>query len=232
MIICVWVLNARMQRATEAVFEKIDGTLVVVRDKVTRTQDRVESAKITSDDIKQTLTEWTTRKAGERLADRLKVAEKTDRLASAIAQADHWLEVSESAVQVVQQALAIGTAAGASVDAAPVDELGNQIRSFRGQLDEAGQLVEQIREQTNLASEDQPLQRALQLTVRLAATVGSIDSHLAEFQSQLADTQQNIQGLARRTMRSILFAVLAATFLLVWMAAGQLALFVFGWNPA
>jgi hypothetical protein len=46
---------------------RVDGALVVVRERVVQTQDRVKAARITTDDIEKALKGWAKREAGERL---------------------------------------------------------------------------------------------------------------------------------------------------------------------
>ena len=227
-IVGAWLVSARLSQVTENVFETIDGSLIVVREQVAQTQERVEEAKISTEGMAETLKDWTKREAGERLAQRLNVAGTTDRLASTLQKADHWLEVSESSVELVQQALSIGSAAGAPMDTAPVDGLIEEIASLRMQLAEAAELVARIHQRTAEASEDKSLEerieQAVQLALRVVATLSSIDSRLEKLENRLAGTQRSLQGLKTRTTRWILVVTIGITLLMVWMAAGQVAL--------
>jgi hypothetical protein len=234
LVVGVWIISARLSQVTENLFGKLDGSLVVVRERVAQTHDRVEASKITTEGIEKTLKDWTKREADERLALRLNAAEKTERLASTLQQADHWLEVSESSVELVQQALSMGSLAGAPMDTTSVDGLIEEIASFRSQLAEATEFVARIHERTAEASEEKSLEerieQAVQLALRVVATLGSIDSRLEKFENRLSETQKNLQGLKTKTRRWILVVTIGITLLMVWMAAGQVALCLLAWN--
>jgi len=67
--------------------------------------------------------------------------------------------------------------------------------------------------------------------MRVAGTLGSIDSRLKKLENRLLETQGNLLGLETRTLRWILVATVGITLLAVWMAAGQTALCLFA-RPA
>ena len=234
LVVGVWIISARLGQVTENLFGELDGSLVVVGERVAQTQDRVEASKITTEGIEKTLKDWTKKEAGERLALRLNAAEKTEQLASTLQQADHWLEVSESSVELVQQALSMGSLAGAPMDTTSVDGLIEEIASIRSQLAEATELVARIHERTAEASEEKSLEerieQVVQLAFRVVATLGSIDSRLEKFENRLSETQKNLQGLKTKTCRWILVVTIGITLLMVWMAAGQVALCLLAWN--
>src|SRR5262245_19275001 len=77
----VWKAEARLQRANDRAFALIDRGLGVVEDRVRRTQQRVEQSRITTSEITQALREWATRKAEERLAARLEIEPRAEKLA-------------------------------------------------------------------------------------------------------------------------------------------------------
>ncbi len=229
-----WSVSARLSQATENVFGTIDRSLVVVLERVAQTQDRVEAAKITTEDIEKTLKDWAKREAGERLALRFDVAEKTDQLASTLQQADHWLEISEASVELVQRALSMGSSTGAPTDTTSVDRLIAEIASLRTQLGDTIEVVARIHERVTKTGEEKllgrRLEQTLQLALRVVATLGLLDSRLEKFENRLAETQNNLQGQKIRTLRWILVVTIGITLLMVWMAAGQIALCLLAWN--
>ncbi|NQT14634.1 MAG: hypothetical protein HQ582_17895 [Planctomycetes bacterium] len=233
-IVGAWSVRARLSQATENVFAAIDDSVVAVRERVTQTQARVDASKITTEDIAKGLKAWTKRETSERLALRLDVAERAERLGVALQQADHWLEVSESTVELAQKALSMGGATGAPVDTTSLDRLIEEIASVRVQLAEVAEAVARIHERTTGASEEKSpgerIEQAAQLAVRVAATLGLIDSHLKKIENGLSEAQGNLQGLETRALRWILVATVGITLLAVWMATGQAALCPLAWN--
>jgi hypothetical protein len=240
-IIGTWLVGSRLNRATENVFAQIDSALVVVRGKVVAAEQRVRAAKIDSEDIEQSLKNWTKEEVGDRLTLRLGIEEKTERLASSLQQADHWLEFSESSLQLVQQALELANATGAPIETKPVetkpaDRLLEELASLRAHLMEATGLLERIRERTAEAGEEKSLKekidQAVQLALRVIATLSSVDSRLGDFGNRLSETQTKAKNLKIKTQRWIRVAMIGITLLILWMAAGQISLCLRGWQTS
>ena len=230
----VWVVQAKLQRTTENVFQEVDNSIALVQGRFVQVQSRVEAAKITTADIEQSLKEWTTREAGQRLGARLEIAEKTERLAGALDQAEHWLELSESSVKLVQQGLVLGNSAGAPVDPGGADKLIVEVASLRDEVAEAQEFVAGIGERMSGQSDEklprERLEQAVQLTLRVIATLGMIDSQLAEFETALTQTQSDLRGVQSKTQSWILAIACGIALLTAWMGAGQFALCVWGWR--
>ncbi len=74
------------------------------------------------------------------------------------------------------------------------------------------------------------LEQAAQLAVRVAATLGTIDSRLDKFTNRLSQTQEALRKLKAKTLRRIWLATFAVMLLILWMAAGQVALAFYGWQ--
>ena len=233
-LVGVWNLGSQVRQATDTVFEKLDGTVVIVHDRAVQTRNRLEASKITTEEVVTTLKDWTKHEAGQRVALQLGIEEKTERLASALQQADHWLEVSESSVGLVQQTLSVVSLAGAPVDPTAVDGLIEGLSSLRAQSAEATEFVTSIRDRTVKKSGERPLkgriEQAAQLAVRVAATLGTMDSRLDKFTNRLSQTQEDLRELKAKTLRRIWLATFAVMLLILWMAAGQAALAFYGWQ--
>jgi flagellin-like hook-associated protein FlgL len=224
--------SAWLSRTTKNVFEKVDGVFVIIRDKVDETHARVDDARITAEGMEQSLKQWARDEARERLGSRLDVEEKADRAAQALAEADKWLELSAAATEMLQQVFALGASAGAAMDTRPADRLLEEIGSLRGQLDRAGETVEKIRSRA-AGDEKMPrgrIEQAVQLALRLVATLGSIDERLAKLETRLSEIQEEVRGWEAATLRWIFFVTAAFLLLTAWMAAGQCALFLYGWR--
>jgi hypothetical protein len=195
---------------------------------------RVREARITTEELEQSLKNWTEREARDRLTSELGIDEKTERLASGLQQADHWLEVSESTVQLAQRALGLANLTSVPVETEPVDGLLEQLASLRAQLAEATELVERIREQTDEADQQRTLRervdRVVHLTLRVIATLHSVDSRLQNFQDRVPKARANAQNLETKIRRSMQIAAISVTLLALWMAAGQISLCRYGWK--
>jgi hypothetical protein len=87
-------IRAQVRQMTGDVFDRIDDIFLVVRDGVTKTQQRLEASKVTTQAIEHSLKTWTKEESCERVSSRLHLEEHTERLALALDEADHWLEMT------------------------------------------------------------------------------------------------------------------------------------------
>jgi hypothetical protein len=232
--IVLWSASARLRHTTGSVFERVDNSLVVIQERAKRTQDRVQASAITTEEIATSLKEWSKREAAQQFAEQLNLAEKSDKLRLAMQQADGWLELSASSAESVQQALSIVSALGAQIDTGIIDRVIDEISSLQVQLAQATEFVEKIQEQTAATLGDETLEeripRAVQLTVRVIATLSSVESRLEKFATRLLETQKNLQALKIKTIRWIWVVTIAVAILVAWMAAGQVALSYLAWR--
>jgi hypothetical protein len=233
-MIVLWIVSSRVGEITEKLFSKVDASMGVVHKRVVETKDRVIAATITANDLETTLRNWTKREAGQRLALHLDAAQKTEQLASSLRQADDWLEVSESAVGVVQEILSISASTSAPADTTFVDELKEQIQSVRVQVAEAtafvGRIQERIAETSEAKLPEARIEQAIQLGLRVVATLGSIGPRLEKLADRFSAAKSQLQELKARTQRWRLCLTMGLSFLMIWMAAGQAALCRLAWN--
>ena len=110
--IVLWSVSAQLRHTTESVFERVDNSLVIIQERTKRTQDRVQASAITTENIAASLKEWSKREAAQQLAERLNLAENSDKLRLAMQQADDWMELSATCAESVQQLLSIVSALG------------------------------------------------------------------------------------------------------------------------
>lgn len=230
----VWSVRGSVSQRTSKAFDTIDGLLVVVDDRVAKARERTEHARITLRDLEQALTTWSKREARERLAARLDIEKKAERVSTALADADHWLEVSASSLTLARQALEIGNAAGASLNLGPIDKLHEMVQSWRSELAKAAELAARVRDGV-AGTDDEPslrerFEQALRLALRVVATVSSLGDRLQGFEARVTDVRSRVEQLQTRTLRTILWVAVGSTAVLVWMAIGQGSLCALGWR--
>jgi hypothetical protein len=234
LMIVLWIVSIRVGGATESLFNKVDASMGAVHKRVVQTRDGVTAATIAANDLETTLRNWTTREAGQRLALRLDAAQRSEQLALSLRQANDWLEVSESAVGVVQEILSISASTSAPTDTTLVDELGEQIESMQLQLAEAMELVDKIQERIAETSEaklpEVRIEQAIHLGLRVVATLGSIGPRLEKLADRFTAAQSQLQVVKARTQLWRLCLTMGLSFFMVWMAAGQAALCRLAWN--
>jgi hypothetical protein len=227
-IIVLWMASARLGRVSESAFSKLDESLVAVRQSTVETRDRVREAKITTEDMEKSLREWTRREAGQRVALRLNVVEKADRVSAIMQQAGVWLDFAESSVGLVNEVLSNGPSTSEPADAPSLDQLIKEIASLRVQLTEAMNEVAKIRERLATGGDEKSsserIEQAAQFALRVAATLGSMDSRLDGFGERLSAIQNRLQELNSKTRWWIALTTIGIALLILWLAAGQVAL--------
>ena len=233
-MIAIWIVSVRIGRLTETLFRKMDQSLVVVRQRVVQTQDRVAVATTTSKDVEEMLRDWGRREAGQQLASRLNAAERTERLASALEQADSWLELAESSTDRIQDILSMNAATDASSETTIVSKLTADISAVRAQFADVMDLVASLRDRiadaTDEKSAKQRIEQAVQFALRVPGMLGSINSRLEAFVDRLSLAQNQLQDLKTRTRRWILVITIGVTLLTLLMTAGQVALCWLAWR--
>jgi uncharacterized membrane protein len=239
-VICIaalawlWIANARVGRLAENLFDKLDRSLLVVRQRIAQTHDRVKEAKLATDDIEASLREWTRREAGQRVAIELHAGENTQRLVSSLQQTDHWLDVSETTLGLVNEMLSIDGSTNAPAVTTMIVQLLEEIGHLRGQITEVSESAHRIQERVVKMSEEKSAeertQQVVQITVRVVATLGSIDSRLEKTTDRLSIAQSRLQELKTRAQRRIHAVAIGITLVILLMAAGQVTLCRLAWK--
>ena len=222
----VWRVQSRLNRANDKVFGAVDRGLATVQERIPVAQQRVRQAKLTTDEITEGLRGWATKKAQERVVEKLEIDRRATQLAGQLQAVDLRLEASTMAVRDVRQLLELGQELGASVDPTSTDEVLELLASLRGSLNEAEQTVAEVREfaSPDRESPEERLIRLAKLLVRVLATIADVDSRLDKCSARVSELRAEAQERKERTSTTILRVALVSYGLLAWMAAAQAAL--------
>jgi hypothetical protein len=77
----VWLVGSRLARTNEKVFVTISSGLASAEDRVRRVQKRLRESKASTKEIAQSLRDWSTRKATDRLVSAVEVGRRAEKLA-------------------------------------------------------------------------------------------------------------------------------------------------------
>jgi hypothetical protein len=231
-IVGTWGFASRLNRVTADVFEGFERVFVAAKQQVARADDRVDALKLNAEELNASLETWGEKEVAGRLSSRLRVEENIDRLESGLNQADQWLEVIESSVLVVDQAAESGRAIGITFKTDALDSLQREVAAVRASLSEVTGSVAKISERVSqLGDEKTDPDRAgkiVNLTTRLVATFGSIDSRLQALDAKLTEADTVMRETRETVIKWIWLAAAAITLLACWMAAGQGSLIYLG----
>ncbi len=227
----VWRVQTRLDRANDKVFDGVDRGLSAAQNRIPVARERVRQAKITTDEVAEALRGWTTKQAQERVAAKLEIDSRAEKLAGHLHAVDLRLDASEMAVRDVRQLLELGQNLGADVDPASTDDVLELLAQVQGTLRETEQTVAEVRKFTdpNRESVEDRLARVVKLLARVVATFADIESRLDRCAARLAELRADAQRLHEKTSTRIWQGALGCYGLLAWMAAGQAALARWGW---
>lgn len=229
-----WNAKVRLDELTDNLSGIVDHSLVIVEKQITNTQERVEGLRLTTSSMENSVKSWTRDAAGEKLRSRLDVEAKAEQIASGLQQTDDWLEFAESSLQFVERTLEVGRSSGVAVETDAVDKLIDEIATLRLQLGDLAEPVERIRQGAAAEDEeeavDSKFKLLLDLTVRVIATLSSVDSRLESLAGQVASIQTRNRDLKAEARWWIGATSIGITLLLAWMAVGQASLCYLGWR--
>ncbi|UUO04673.1 hypothetical protein M4951_14885 [Blastopirellula sp. J2-11] len=231
-LIAVWTVSMRVTRATDKVFNAADGILADVRERVAKTEDRVQALKITSHEIQANAQTWAKAEAAELAGSRLGVKKKAELLLTELDHAKQWIALTESSVQLLQQAVEASQSLGVSAKTDSVQNLIQEIEAIQEQLRQGIETAKNITHRAAEAGEgkltaDRSDQIA-QLVVRVVATLGIVDARIQAIENHLANFESALKDAQQKLIRWVNLAAIGATAIFAWMAAGQCALCYLG----
>jgi chromosome segregation ATPase len=232
-IVTAWIVSARLNRMTESGFVAIDDTLALAQRRLVDGQDRVESLRLTAEDIREGVQAVTKAEVRDRLAARDNLESAANRINAGIEQTDRWLEIALASVQLAQQVMDVDRSLGDSTSTAPVKRLSEELTALREELAQAGGRLARMlpgSAEVGEQGDDGRLQETVRLATQVIATVTSIDTRLERLESELTELQRRVRELKGRLLRWIQMAAIGITVLFCWMAGGQVALAYVGWR--
>jgi len=229
----VRLVESRLDRTNERVFQMIDRGLASVEDRVRVVQKRVRESKTNAGEIAQSLRDWVRTRANERLMSAVDIERRTEKWAGNIQMAEQWLESSIESIRGMQQLLELGASVGAPIDAMSLEGVLDRLATIQGRLQETEQSIKDIRKFTvNRADESQEhrLSRVFKLIGSTELAADAIDTRLDESVTRLSQMHAGAKQLQIRTSNFISLITGGCYLVLVWIAAGQAALCLYGWK--
>jgi hypothetical protein len=229
----VWLLRSRLDQANERIFVTLNKGLASAQDRVRRVQQRLRESKTSASEIAQSIRDWSTRRAKERLVSAVEIERRAEKLAGHLQTAHEWLATATKSVRGIQNVLELGVWVGAPVDAMSLEKVLEALTSIQDRLQETERSVTAVRDFTvNRVgeSEDNRLSRVFTLLGNTEVVAGAIDTRLENSLTRLSQVLAEAQQWETRVRRCILLTALGGSLVLAWIAAGQVALCLCGWK--
>ncbi|EAQ81707.1 hypothetical protein [Blastopirellula marina] len=222
----------RVTQATDQVLNAADGVLAGVRERVAKAEVHVQALKITSQEIQDDAKTWAQAEAAELVGSRLGVEKKAKLLLTELDRAEQWLELTESSVQLLQQAAAASQSLGVSVKTDSVHNLVEEVAEIQKQLRQGIEIANNISQRAAEVGEGKltadKSDQIAKLVLRVVATLGIIDSRIQAVETHLAKVESMLKDLKQQVIRWVNLAAIGATTIFAWMAAGQCGLCFLG----
>ncbi|TWT34227.1 hypothetical protein [Blastopirellula retiformator] len=233
-IIGVWSASSRLFDATLAVFGVGDNLLKGAREQVVKLDQRVQSLKITNDEVEETVKDWAAEKATEQAASILHLQEKAQTLLVELDKAEQFLALPEQSAQTMQQGLQVGRSLGLNVDVEHAEQMLSEAEEIKTRLSEglevARTLSERVAEIGDENMEQDAQQQIAKLALRVTATLSLIDGRIEQIKNALHEIEAALDYYEKEALIWINLAALGLTLLFVWLGAGQGALCYLGWR--
>lgn len=238
LIIGSLVVDSKLRMATRSAYADVDDLCSQAKTRVRQIDALVDQAKITTADVKESLTAWTERAAEERLTqelnERFKLDAKTSELTVALAKTDSFAEMSADSMSLVLKVADMANQAGAKIDTQGLESVQQEVRQLRGKISEAvddvTNLSARLRDEGDVVALRDRLVAAADLAVRVLATLEVIQSGLQRLNDKLGSSQKLVADSEPQLVGWIHLATAIVIFLLLWSVAGQFALGRTGWQ--
>lgn len=233
-MIAIWMISARVTQATEKVFGVADTALHGASERVAKIGDRVQTLKLTTTEIQDGAKTWVKSEASEIARSRLNVQQKAETLLTELDRAEQLLQLTESSVDLIQQAMTAGQSLGISLDTDSVKELLADLTTIQTKLHEGIDVAQNISQRAAEASDEKLLadraEQIAKLVARVIATLGIVDQRIAAIEDRLAKIDAAVDVEKQKVIGWMNLATIGITLLFAWLGAGQSALCYLGFR--
>jgi hypothetical protein len=228
--VAVGRVAARFDRASDRAFAALDAGAAFAQAQVRAVQQRLQGSADQAERVKEAAREWAAQTTAERLAARLKVDRAAEALAGLLQTAGVWLDSATEATRDLRRLLDLAQLVGTQVDPAMVDDLIGKLAVVRGRLAEVEKTVGEVRDFIDGDPTDDRLRRLTPMLAAAVVAVSEVDDRLAAVDGRLTEVQAATREWQARVGIYITVAAIHCYVLLVWIAAGQVALGRCGWK--
>jgi hypothetical protein len=226
----VWLVQSRLDEANEKVFLVLEEGLAMARERVDGVQKRLRESKIRTGEIAQNIRDWSKSKATERLVSAAEIERKADKLTGYLQTTDQCLETLTDSIRGIQHFMELGALVGVPLDPATLENMIEEFKSIQGTVRETERHIDSAREFAAGRSEENRRIRVLQLLRKTELVTEAIGVRLEDAGTRLSEMQASTQRWKTRISKYIVMTTIGAYSVLAWIAAGQTALFLYGWK--
>ena len=231
-VIVVWTLQSQAARAVDQAGQRCGDALSAIDRRAEQAAARLQEIEKQSHLLEEAVKVWAQEQGAAELRERLQIDEKIDTALADLQQADQWIGVAESSLDIGQQLVEAGESWGIALPTDDQPPVASQVENLRGKLREASTALNDIKRHLTRLKQplDQQERQALaeELLAKVAVSLGLVDRLMTEVQEQLARFQIIVEKTEAKVLGYLHLAVWSVTLLVLWLGLGQGALVYVG----
>jgi hypothetical protein len=220
----------RLDRANDRASAALEAGVASAQARVRGVQQRLQGTADLAERVKKSAREWAAQTTAERLAARPKIDRAAEALAGHLQTAGLWLDAATEATRDLRRLLDLAQLVGTQVDPAVVDDVIEKLAVVRGRLAEVEKTASEVRDFIDGDPTDDRLRRLTRMLAAAVVAVSEVDDRLAAVDVRLTEVQAATGQWQARVGTYIAVGAIHCYVLLVWIAAGQVALGRCGWK--
>ena len=233
-MIFVVVSSRKVDNSNKKIFATLNEILETVEERKNEVRVRFDITVKTVISVKEKLEQWSNDKEKEvSHEDKIWLDKKLEELLILLSQADQWMELSQSSLQVVNQAIELANSSGASIETTLTKRIFEEVSSVRESLTQLTEEVESIDRQFSVNEKfdinEIILGSVFDFSDKKIASVDIALGHLKTLDNEIAKAKQSLDRYKNKISAWIRNICILMVLIITWMAIGQLSLSTIGW---
>jgi hypothetical protein len=224
-IVAVWLFAARLREINELAHDGLVRSAQRAREQVVRAQQSVVESRIGSEDLRRRLADWSRETAARHAAEKLDIQAKAERLSTGLETVDQYLELGQALADSIHDTIELAALLGIRENDSPPTALREHFEATRTRLHQATTTLVEIRRRVDDIADagqiSERRQQAIQLSLRVVATVSNLDERMADAANRIDEAQSWARESKTKTRNWIIAGQIAASAILAWLGLGQ-----------
>ena len=233
-MIFIVVSSRKVDNSNKKIFATLIEILETVEERKNDVRVRFDITVKTVISVKEKLEQWSSNKEEDvSHEDKIWLDKKLKELLVLLSQADQWMELSQSSLQVVNQAIELANSSGASIETTLTKKIFKEVSSVRESLNQLNAEVESIDRQFSVNEKfdinEIILGSVFDFSDKKIASVDIALGHLKTLDNEIVKAKQSLDSYKNKISAWIRNICILMVLIITWMAIGQLSLSTIGW---
>lgn len=232
-LIGIWVISARLRHVAVDLASAADDVFTSADQRLVSLDERLVTLQSTTIELDEAVKQWDGEELKQAVAEQFDVQGTATSISEGLQKSDQWLAATEDSVELLQRILKTAKSLGLEAGAVEDDAFLKELSTLRARVTQARSTVEDLSQRASGGIDDahwSPSSAFSQLAARLVVTLADIDSSVETVRQKLSRAREAGTVVKSKTVRLIWIGSFAATVLMIWLLAGQIALCSVSWN--